>query len=82
MSDPKPSRVPLSNVDMIASTGQLLVKTDYVFERGDIIDVGGQIKATVLDHNATWEYPNHNWLLTIECDQFDQLKELLTYRTE
>ncbi len=69
--------VPRSHVERIVSTGQLLVKTGLVFEEGDIIVVG-DIESYVTKREAAWEWPIHNFILTIECEREDELREILT----
>ncbi len=73
--------IPLSNVDMIASTNQLLVKTGWAFEENDIVVVDG-IKAIVMKVEGAWKYPNYSFILTVRCDRMDELKKLLTYEVE
>ena len=73
--------IPLSNVDMLVSTSQLLVKTGWAFDKGDIIEISN-IMSTIKEIEAAWEFPNHSFLLTIECDKIDQLRELLAYKME
>lgn len=73
--------VPLSNVNRVASTGQLLVKTGWAFEIGDIIEVG-DIEALITKREAAWDFPHHTWVLTIECERDDELWEILTYHVD
>lgn len=68
--------VPRTHVAMIARTGQLLVKTGLAFEAGDIIRVG-EVEALVKEREAAWDYPWHNWLLTVDCEQQDELRKML-----
>jgi hypothetical protein len=70
--------VPRTHVDMVASTGQLLVKTGWAFEEGDIIKVGN-IEALITKREPAWDLPWHNWALTVECERQDELREMLTY---
>jgi hypothetical protein len=72
--------VPITYIDMIIS-GQLLLKTGWAFESGDIIKVN-DIEAMITNCETAWDFPNHTWILTIECDQTQQLKEMLTYSIE
>jgi hypothetical protein len=70
--------VPIHNVDMLASTGQLFISIrPGIFNQYDIMKVKNiefvVIGAKIINH------PKHNFLLDIECDQMDELRELLTY---
>lgn len=73
--------VPRTHVDMVASTRQLLVKSGWAFEGGDMIKIG-EVEALIKEREAAWDYPWHNWLLTVECEREDELREMLTYYLE
>ncbi len=73
--------VPDTHVNMISSTGQLLVKTGWAFEMGDIIKVCG-IEALVTKREGAWDWPNHNFILTVETEQHDELRQVLTCSAE
>ena len=70
--------IPLGNVDIVASTGQLMIKTGLILKKDDILVICG-IKNHVEIVNVIRYHPKHNLMVTVRCEEPKKLKELLTY---